>query len=596
MWSLRPYAARWRGVLPLFRPGARLCITLLAGLLCIPAQAQLAASFYNVTGVQTRTLPNAVQVTIRTDGAVTFGTDLFDLLRPVENDVEPKETSTLRIRLLRARARLPAFINIGSYPVDSAQVTLGNEEMQFPFFSEGNGMEEPRVDVLLHFFVPVRVQRFILNRNVRDSREENGGGEGINFADFLGPRDVSVEIGPDRRSIIITVITDRLDAGRAASIRRSPPASRRQSLSLQPLSEGRFRVSALNTPLPELLAEVAAVSGVALTARADVDRLAVSLTLPDATLEELLSTLTVAYGLTVLPRPPEEGGGFSVGRNGAVSVTERLPLRYLDPDQARLLFPDFLLPSLKSDRENRSLIFSGLPTLAARLREDLKKLDRPPAQVRVELSVWEVATDDDFQYALETIYQSGSERVRLFSPLAELSVLLQQGQEKRVSASLNALATSGRARIQARPSVVVASGKSGVLFVGQQRYITVLQSRFGSQNVQALRLPVGYTLNVSPTVGAEKDVTLELTARLSTVDAVERGTGLPTLGIREMISVIRLRPGQTALLAGLTESLSSDDHRRPGVGANALPDTPFGARRGSRALRRTILLVTAQEV
>lgn len=596
MQSLRPYAAHWRRIVPLLPPAARLCITLLAGRLYIPAQAQLAASFYNVTSVQTRTLPNAVQVTIRTDGTVTFGTDLFDLFRLLEDDIEPKETSTLRIRLLNARARLPAFINIGSYPVDSAQVTLGNEEMQFPFFSEGNGRREPRVDVLLHFFVPVRVQRFIINRNVRDSREDGGGGEGINFVDVLGPRDVSVEIGPDRRSIIITVITDRLDSGRAANIRRSPLANRRQSLSLQPLLGGRFRVSALNAPLTELLAEVSKVSGIALIARADVDRLAVSLTLPNTTLEELLRTLTVAYGLTVLPRSSEEGGGFSVGRNGAVSVTERLPLRYLDPDQARLLFPDFLLPSLKSDRESRSLVFSGLPTLAARLREDLKKLDRPPAQVRVELSVWEVATDDDFQYALETIYQSSSERIRLFSPLAELSVLLQQGQEKRLSASLNVLVTSGRARIQARPSVVVASGKSGVLFVGQQRYITVLQSRFGSQNVQALRLPVGYTLNVSPTVGAERDITLELTARLSTVDAVERGTGLPTLGIREMISVIRLRPGQTALLAGLTESLPFENLRRPGMGANALPDTPFGARQNSRVRRRTILLVTAQEV
>jgi hypothetical protein len=594
MRSLRPSAALWRRTI---HPSlaAWLCLALFPGLICLPAQSQLATSFYNVTGVQTRTLPNAVQVTIRTDGTVTFGTDLFDLLRLTDNDVEPKETATLRVRLLRARARLPAFINIGSYPVDSAQVTLGSEEMQFPFFSEGNGMEEPRVDILLHFFVPVRVQRFILNRNARDSREEDGG-EGINFVEFLGPRDVSVEIGPDRRSIIITVITDRLDSGRAANIRRSPPANRRHTFSLQPLPDNRFRVSALHTPLPELLAEVAEASGVALTARADADRLEVSLTLPDATLEELLNTLTVAYGLTVLARPPEEGGGFSVGRNGAVSVTERLPLRYLDPDQARLLFPDFLLSSLKTDRENKSLIFSGLPTLAARLRKDLGKLDRPPAQVRVELSVWEVTSTEDFQYALETAYQSGSERIRLFSPLSELSVLLQPGQEKLFSASMNALATSGRARIQARPSVVVASGKSGVLFVGQQRYITVLQSRFGTQNVEALRLPIGYTLNVSPTVGAEKDITLELTARLSTVDSVERGTGLPTLGIREMISVIRLRPGQTALLAGLTENLQFDNRLGPGVGAKAMPDIPFGARQNSRARRRTILLVTAQEV
>jgi hypothetical protein len=37
------------------------------------ARAQLATSFYNVTGVETKVLPNAVRVTIRTDGTAYFG-------------------------------------------------------------------------------------------------------------------------------------------------------------------------------------------------------------------------------------------------------------------------------------------------------------------------------------------------------------------------------------------------------------------------------------------------------------------------------------------------------------------------------------------
>ena len=56
------------------------------GLLLAPAAAappgrSFASLFYNVTGIETVHLPNAVRITIRTDGAVQFGGDLAQIRR-----------------------------------------------------------------------------------------------------------------------------------------------------------------------------------------------------------------------------------------------------------------------------------------------------------------------------------------------------------------------------------------------------------------------------------------------------------------------------------------------------------------------------------
>jgi type II secretory pathway component GspD/PulD (secretin) len=115
--------------------------------------------------------------------------------------------------------------------------------------------------------------------------------------------------------------------------------------------------------------------------------------------------------------------------------------------------------------------------------------------------------------------------------------------------------------LRARPFVVVASGETGTLFLGQSRFVTVLQQRRGRQIAQALRLPVGASLTVTPIVGAGDDILLDLNPRVSTVDEVEQGTGLPTLGIREIESVLRLRPGESALIAGLDADLDFDTRR-----------------------------------
>jgi len=557
----------------------RLALAALLALLLTgrPARAQLANGFYNITAIEQRVLPNAVQITIRTDGAVRFGVNRDEL--PGDYSSSNTPVSLFRVRLYNARARVPAFTDVGAYPVDSAVVTLGADDFKNSTTYDGR---RPRVDITLRFFVPVLVRAF---------------GNDTYQTLYLNPRDVSIARGADGSSVVITAVSDRTDARHAGGIRRSPPESQAHRLSLRPLAGGaRMQISALHTPLAALLQAVGAAQDLPLVVSAGAGDADVSLVLPDATLADLLAALRVGYGLVAAPRALDEGGGLTFGRGEAADVTTILHLRSLAPEQARLLLPDFLLPSVRVDAAGNSLVVSSTPEVAAKMAHDLALLDLPRPQVRVEVTAWEFASASDALYALSLTRTLGRESESVGTDAGQISVLSQAGQTRRFQAAVSALATRSRARLTARPFLLVASGALGTFFLGQTRYVTVLQqNNFGQQVPSALAIQIGYSLAVRPTVGAADDITLDLDPRVSTVDAIENGTGLPTVGIREAKSVIRVRAGETVVLGGLDSDLSDRTDQGPSLFSRVpLLRDLFRSHRRNRAHTSLILLVTAR--
>jgi hypothetical protein len=356
-------------------------------------------------------------------------------------------------------------------------------------------------------------------------------------------------------------------------------------LSLEQRLDQRLHLDVLHTPLAEVMDEVARRSGVPLTVREAVATVDVSLLLPQVSVRDFLRTLETAYGLFVAPRPLAEGGGFLVGRGGPSTVTERLPLTYLAPERARLLFPDFLLPFLRVDAEHNALVVSAPPVLVERIRRDLALWDLPRPQVRVDAQVYEIADSNDYNLAVNAAYAGRERNFAVDTSISQVSVGVRENAVRALRATVNALAAKGRARLRAQPFSVVLSGEQGSLFLGQARYITVLRSRNGQQEAQALQLQIGYSLTVRPTVGASDEILLYLAPRVSTVDAIEAGSGLPVLGIREISSTHRIRTGDTLLVAGLDSDNNESFGRRILV-----------SKRKSTTQTHLLVLVTARRV
>ena len=362
----------------------------------------------------------------------------------------------------------------------------------------------------------------------------------INFTDVLDALDVGIELGRDRRSVVITVISDRVGSLQTPSLRRAPQKINRRLNIKASETPGEFRFDILHNPLRRVLDTTARVTGTPFVVRPDSAEIDITLLLPSATPREFIEILARSYSLSVAERAPPEGetvGGWEIGHGVGLDVSQRILLTHLAPERARLLFPDFLLPRLRVDAENNALLATGSPFLVERILKSIARLDKPRPQVKIEASAWEVSTGASFDLAMRAAYNSGNGKLggALNLGTGEAALVINKAQVKSLSATLTALQTQNHARLVAKPFVQVASGEKGSLFSGQNRFITILRRRSGVQNAEALKLQIGFALDVIPLVGgSEKDaeILLQLNPEISSVDEIEDDTGLPTLSRR----------------------------------------------------------------
>jgi general secretion pathway protein D len=93
---------------------------------------------------------------------------------------------------------------------------------------------------------------------------------------------------------------------------------------------------------------------------------------------------------------------------------------------------------------------------------------------------------------------------------------------------------------------------------------------------------VGVNIDLTPRTHHDDDVTLQLNIAVTSISGTGFG-GLPTFGNREIKTVIRLRDGETSLLAGLIR----DDERRTLDGIPGLSDLPLVGHLFSHSQRQT---------
>jgi general secretion pathway protein D len=93
---------------------------------------------------------------------------------------------------------------------------------------------------------------------------------------------------------------------------------------------------------------------------------------------------------------------------------------------------------------------------------------------------------------------------------------------------------------------------------------------------------IGVNIELTPRTHHDDDVTLQLNLAVTSISGTGFG-GLPTFGNREVKTVIRLRDGETSMLAGLIR----DDERRSLDGIPGLSDLPLVGRMFAHSQRQS---------
>ena len=166
---------------------------------------------------------------------------------------------------------------------------------------------------------------------------------------------------------------------------------------------------------------------------------------------------------------------------------------------------------------------------------------------------------------------------------------------------LNLRDQEGRANLLANPRIRVKSKDKARIHIGDKvPVITATTTATGVISESVNYLDVGLKLDVEPTVFLENDVGIKIGMEVSNIVREIRsnaGTLTYQVGTRNATTNLRLRDGETQILAGL---ISDEDRRTanqiPGLGDLPLVGRIFGSHSNTKSKTEIVLLITPRIV
>lgn len=169
-------------------------------------------------------------------------------------------------------------------------------------------------------------------------------------------------------------------------------------------------------------------------------------------------------------------------------------------------------------------------------------------------------------------------------------------------AVLNLKQTSGKARTLANPRIRVSNHEKAKVLVGDKvPVITTTTNQTSSSSSESVSyLDVGLKLEVQPEIHVNNDVSININLEVSNiVKEVKSTTGLLTyqIGTRNASTTLRLRDGETQVLAGLIKDDERDSASHfPGLGKIPFLGRLFSNETNSKNRSEIVLLITPHVV
>lgn len=284
-----------------------------------------------------------------------------------------------------------------------------------------------------------------------------------------------------------------------------------------------------------------------------------------------------------------DGGGFAGSSTGAASTTTASGTRIV------------------ADEVNNSLLVMAAPKEWRKIRAALDKMDKMPAQVLVEVSIWEITLKDELNYGVEWFFNSKEGMDGLGKKGGLLSMnkdgavgravpgfsYLFSGSDWR--AVINMLASRSNVKSLSSPSVLVQDNREATIQVGNQQPIqtsqTVNTNNTGvlTQNIELK--DTGVQLKVKPRVNGGGLVVMDIMQEVTDVGALDTATGQRSFLKRSIESTVAIQSGDTIILGGLIQDSKTDgDSGIPYLSKLPVVGALFGSK--GEGTDRTELLIT----
>ncbi len=265
--------------------------------------------------------------------------------------------------------------------------------------------------------------------------------------------------------------------------------------------------------------------------------------------------------------------------------------------------------AIVAETNSNTLLISANPRYFLEIKKVVDELDKPQAQVMIQVVLAEVTLDGTYDLGVEWTYtgKKGDVNYGIGTDFNVKNQLTQFGGfSSAVSGGdfnflLRALKEDGRLEVLSRPQIVTADNKPATINVGQ-RIPLITDSRIDQQNNinNSFRYEdVGVNLTVTPKISPDGFVKIDLNTTnsalsSSTID-INKSATVPIINQRRATTTVSVQSGQTIIIGGLIDT--SDDRRVkkipvlgniPGLGAL------FRSSTSTRNRKELLILLTPQ--
>jgi general secretion pathway protein D len=247
----------------------------------------------------------------------------------------------------------------------------------------------------------------------------------------------------------------------------------------------------------------------------------------------------------------------------------------------------YKVPAIQVDKNLNSVTIRDTPQAVALAEKLLRAWDKAKGEVLIDIEIMEVNRLREKNLGIDLsngalgaalIPADGSMGEDGYFPIKGLDFGdLANYQVTLPTAMAAILAADSDTKIIAQPKIRGLAGEKLEYIVGQKvpivnsQFVAMAAGGLGTQPIVNYNLQdIGITIKMTPKIHLEGEVTLEIELQISSI-AGEGTAGIPIIANREIKNVVRLRDGETNLLAGLLR----DEERRSVGGITGLKDIPL---------------------
>jgi len=269
------------------------------------------------------------------------------------------------------------------------------------------------------------------------------------------------------------------------------------------------------------------------------------------------------------------------------------------------------------DERSSKVVVTDLPEKMKKIKSMVRAFDAETKQVYIEAEILQLTLKKEYQRQinwekafkqkwLENLDFVGTFPVAAsFTPSPALATASLQAIHGVVATdwhteTVKFLETFGDTKIISSPRLAVINNQEAKILVGaREAYVTTSQSQaetttVTSENVEFI--DVGTKLNIVPTINEDGYITMKIKPEVSSVRetlTTSLGSSVPIVETSEVETVVKVKDGQTILIAGLVkEEKRADKTGWPVLNSIPILGVFFGSRADLDKRTETIILIT----